>query len=273
MDRKNINFTTKTKDGKEIELQVVKPGSDVLQKAQIIYASTWQKSINHDPPLLLRAKLDKVLRQQGLWSDDKDNQRTRLLREIRDKRLALVKGGVSTNQAVEDALSIMKLQNELNKLLAERNRIDANTAEAQADNAQFNFLVSECTLNFTNGERYFSSYKDYVDRASESTARDAANQMMYLLYDLDEKASEHSPENVLLKKLGRMDEKGRLVKNDKPVDIDGRYVDDEGKYVDEQGDFIDEDGFKVDKYGYPVVTDTQPFVDENGVSIDISFQE
>ena len=272
-ERTKITFTTKDKNDKEISLDVRKPSAEHIQRAQIVYASTWQQCINNNPPLLLRAKLDKVLRSQGLWDDDKDNKQKELLRKIRDDQLKILKGGLSVDQGVQLSLGILKSRGELNRLLAERNRLDANTAEAQADNAQFNFLVSQCTVFSTTGDVYFANYQDYLSRSSEQAAREAAEKLMTLIYDIKEDAEDHRPEVIFLKNVKRMNDKGQLVKNDKLTDLDGKYINEDGQYIDENNNLVDEDGTPIDAYGVPIFNseNSQPFVDEAGNSVSINF--
>ena len=267
-------FKTLDKDNKtELVLDVVKPSGKLYQEAQVIYAAAWQKAVNNKPPLILRAKVDKVLREQGLWDDDKDNEEKRLVKEIGEAQRRLKKGGMSVDDGRVLAIKIMKLRNEFMNLISQRNRIDANTAEAFADNSQFNFLVSQCTVYNTTGERFFASYEDYLERSDEQAARDAASKLMSLIYDIDDNAENQRPEIKFLKKMKLMDDQGRLT-NEKGefVDEDGNKVDKEGRRVNENGQLIDLDGNLINEKGQYIVEGT-PFLDKDGNPIDFTFDE
>ena len=58
----------------------------------------------------------------------------------------LAKGGIPLSQAKTYAIEMQKLREELKELITEKTTLDAHTAEGQADNAKFNFLVSACVV-------------------------------------------------------------------------------------------------------------------------------
>ena len=63
-----------------------------------------------------------------------------------------------------------KLRDDLRELISSRTNLDNNTAEGQADNARFNYLVSCCLVYSDNKKGYFNSYEDYLNRSSEEIA-------------------------------------------------------------------------------------------------------
>jgi hypothetical protein len=118
------------------------------------------------------------------------------------------------------------------------------TAYGQAQNASFDYLISQCVVYNDSGKQYFSSYDDYVARKGDDDANECAQKFYELLYNrISDDAIQSLPENQFLKEFGFVDDKMRLI-NDK-----GQLVDDNGRLVDEDGNWINDEGKKIDFYG------------------------
>jgi hypothetical protein len=142
--------------------------------------------------------------------------------------------------------------------------LDSHTAEGQADNARFNYLVSACVVYKNNGNKYFKNYEDYLNRASDPVSFIAAQKLASIMYGLDSDFEKKLPENKFLLKykfvndnLELVDNKGRL------IDASGRLIDQNGRFINEEGKFIDKDGNLVDESG-DFLVEFQPFLDDNG---------
>jgi hypothetical protein len=161
-----------------------------------------------------------------------------------------------------------KDREEIRSLISVRTSLDNHSAEGQADNARFNYLVSVC-LVYNNHEKqpYFQSMEDYLNRSNEEVAIVGAQHLASMLYGLDNDYELNLPENKFLKKYKFIDDKLRYInKEGKLTDYEGRLVDENGRYVDSEGNFVDKFGNRVDKDGEYVV-DTQPFLDDDGTPI------
>ena len=200
---------------------------------------------------------------------DKEKQAkyTELQEELLAGEKKLAKGGFSITEAKKLALKMRDIRADLRDLISVRTSLDNHSAEGQADNARFNYLVSVCVVYKDNEKPYFKDLEDYMDRATDPVALSGAQKLANLIYGLDNNYEKNLPENKFLKKYKFVNDDLRFIdKNGRTVDSEGRLVDSKGRYIDTDGNYVDKDGNRVDADG-EYVFDTQPFLDDNGVPI------
>lgn len=249
-------------DNKEVVFLVKSPSLGDQKEANKIYNTAFSDAVK--AKALVRAKLDDVLVEQGLWDTHKQEKFNKLQNNILEGERLLAKGGISLKQAKNHALNMRRYRAELRDLIAVKTNLDTHTAEGQADNARFNYLVS-CSLVYNDSkEPYFKGYEDYLNRAADPVAVLAAQHLAAMLYGLDSDYEEKLPENKFLKKYKFVDSNLRLV-NEKGqlVDEDNRLIDERGRFINESGQFVDKGGNLVDKDGEYLVEFT-PFLDDSG---------
>jgi hypothetical protein len=157
-----------------------------------------------------------------------------------------------------------QVRDEIRDLISVRTSLDNHSAEGQADNSRFNYLVSVCVVYNDTKEPYFSSLEDYLNKSTEEVAIKGAQNLANMLYGLDNDYEGNLPENKFLKKYKFIDDKLRLVdKKGRLIDKDGRLIDESGRFIDDNGNFVDKYGNPVDKDGEYIV-EQQPFLDDNG---------
>lgn len=255
-------------DGNNVTLAVVSPSLDDQREATKVYNTAFSDALK--AKAVVRAKLDDLLVEQGLWDDKKQNKFTELQSQILDGERKLAKGGISLSEAKTVALNMKKIREELRELISVKTNLDTHTAEGQADNARFNYLVSACTVYNDNKKRYFKSYDDYINKSADLVAITAAQNLAGMLYGLDADYETKLPENKFLKDYKFVDEKLRLVnKEGKLVDENGRLIDENGRFINEKGEFVDKDGNIVTKDGEYVV-EFSPFLDDDGKPVVVS---
>lgn len=258
---KTKTFTV-TVDGVEKEFLVRSPSLNDQREAQKVYNQAFTDAIKSKS--VVRAKLDDLLEDQGLWNDEKQAKFTGLQKELLDGEKRLAKGGFSLNEAKDLAIKMKAVRDEIRELISVRTSLDNHSAEGQADNARFNYLVSSCVVYNDSKQAYFNNMEDYLNKASDQVAILGAQNLANMLYGLDNDYESNLPENKFLKKYHFIDEKLRLIdKKGRLIDADGRLVDDKGRYIDEEGNYIDKYGNKVDNEGEYIV-EAKPFLDENG---------
>lgn len=254
-----------TLDSKEVELCVVRPNVKQRQEGQKIYNKAFRDAV--ESGAILRGKVNNVMREQNLWDDNKEAEYRKLLEKINGAERKIKSGGIKLNQAKDLALEMRKDRAELRALTSERSSLDNNTAEGQADNAQFNYWVSSCTVYSETGKTYFSNYEDYLNRDDDPATGQAAGSLAMLLYNLDPDYEKKLPENQFLAKYNFVDEELHLVdKTGRRVDSEGRLVNKDGRYINEAGELIDINGNRVNEEGDYVV-DFSPFLDDEGKPI------
>lgn len=258
-------FFKATVDGKEIELEIKAATLADQRESQKVYNQAFSDAVKSGS--IVRAKLDDLLKEQGLWDDKKEIQFKTLQKQILDNEKKLAKGGISLKAAKNVAVQTQKLRDNLRDLISVKTNLDSHTAEGQADNARFNYLVSSCVVYKNNGNKYFKNYEDYLNRSSESVSILAAQKLASIMYGLDNDFEKKLPENKFLIKykfvnndLQLVDDQGRL------VDEEGRLIDKNGRFINEEGKFVDKDGNLVDESGDWLV-EFEPFLDDDGKPI------
>ena len=249
-------------DGKEKTFTVRSPSLVDQREAQKAYNTAFTDAIKSNS--VVRAKMDDVLEDQGLWNKDKQNKYEKLQEQLLEGEKRLAKGGFSLIEAKKLALKMRNTRLEIRDLISVRTSLDNHSAEGQADNARFNYLVSACVVYKENDKPYFKDLEDYMNRMDDPVALAGASKLANIIYGLDNDFEKGLPENKFLKKYKFVNDDLRFIdKQGRTIDSEGRLVDENGRYIDEQGNFVDKDGNKVDAEGEYVV-DAKPFLDDDG---------
>ena len=249
-------------DGKEREMMIRSPSLQDQKEATKVYNVTFNEALKAKS--VVRAKLDDLLVEQGLWDNIKQAKFTDLQNKILEGEKKLAKGGIPLSEAKKAALEMRKTREDLRDLISVKTNLDTHTAEGQADNARFNYLVSACTVYSDTKEPYFKSFEEYNNRSADPVAILAAQNLANMLYGLENDYEEKLPENKFLKQYKFVDAKLRLVnKEGKLVDEQGRLIDENGRFINDTGQFVDKDGNVVDEQGDYVV-EFSPFLDDEG---------
>lgn len=249
-------------NGQEINLAVRSPTLQDQREATKYYNIAFSDALK--AKAVVRAKLDDLLVEQGLWDNTKQTKFSELQGKILDGERKLAKGGISLSEAKSTAIEMRGLRAQLRDLISVKTNLDTHTAEGQADNARFNYLVSSCTVYNDSQKPYFNSYDDYMNKSNDSVAVSAAQNLAGMLYGLDNDYEEKLPENKFLKQYKFVDDKLRFInKKGQLVDEDGRLVDENGRFINEEGKFVDKNGNLVDNDGEYIV-DFKPFLDDEG---------
>jgi len=258
-----LTRTFKTEvNGKDTELLIKSPSLADQREATKVYNQSFSEALK--AKAVVRAKLDDLLIDQGLWDDKKQEKFTDLQNKLLEGERILAKGGISLSQAKATALEMKQNREKLRDLISVKTNLDTHTAEGQADNARFNYLVFACTVYNETKERYFSSYEDYINKSIDPVAILAAQNLAGLLYGLDNDYEEKLPENKFLIDYKFVDNKLRLINKDgKLVDEQGRLIDEFGRFINAQGELVDKNGNPVNSDGDYIV-EFKPFVDDEG---------
>lgn len=258
---------TKTEEWQDCEFSVIEPSLQQQNEASKVYNRTFRDSL--ESGAILRASLTDYMEKQGLWSKEKEAQYNEIQEEIRKADRKLKRGGINLSEAKKIALSMSDDRAKLRELIAERTSLDSNTAEGQADNERFNYLVSCCVVYKGTKKAFFKNFAHFKNNNAIQVALKGAQVLANMMYNLDEDFEKTLPENEFLIKYNLADENLRL------IDKEGRFITREGRLVDELGYYVDEEGNRVDVDGSPVTEvgepdeEFSPFVDdETGVLFD-----
>lgn len=259
-------------DGRKVSFEVRRPDPKVKQKSNLVYARTFRQLVKPEDGqagAIVRPALESVMREQKLWDDAKQAKYEELFKELQQGSKRLQEGGFKLKEARELAINMRRWRAEMNQLMSKRNELDLNTAEAQSEQARFNYLVSACTV-YEDGKPYFKNEEDYATRPDDDpVASKAASLFGQLYYGIDDDFYQKLPENAFLLKwkfcregdLHLINEKGDL------INADGKRVDEDGNLLDKDGKIVDEDGNHRNKDGTFAV-EHKPFLDDNGVPVE-----
>jgi len=249
-------------ENKETTFLVKSPSLQDQREATKVYNQSFSEALK--AKAVVRAKLDDLLVEQGLWDNEKQAKFTELQNEILENERKLAKGGIPLSDAKQLALNMRKTREDIRDLISVKTNLDTHTAEGQADNARFNYLVSACTVYNDTKDPYFKNYEDYNNRTADPVALLAAQNLAGMLYNLENDYEEKLPENKFLKQYKFVDEKLRFInKEGKLVDEKNRLIDENGRFINEKGEFVDKNGNLVDSKGDYVV-EFSPFLDDDG---------
>lgn len=249
-------------DGVDKEFLVRSPTLENQREGQKVYNQAFTDAIKSKS--VVRAKLDDLLEDQGLWNKEKQAEFNTLQKQILEGEKKLAKGGFSLSEAKELAVEMRGLRDKIRDLISVRTSLDNHSAEGQADNSRFNYLVSVCVVYNDTKQPYFNNMEDYLSRSTDKVAILGAQNLANMLYGLDNDYENNLPENKFLKKYKFVDDKLRLVdKKGRLIDAEGRLIDENNRFIDEQGNFVDKFGNRITDEGEYVV-DSQPFLDDDG---------
>jgi hypothetical protein len=266
-DKKKEIFKVEKKDGdgkvtKVTEYAVLTPRPQDGREAQKVYNETFAAALKSGG--LLRERVSTYMREQGLWSDEKEAKQKALIEELNRLELKLQRGGIKLTEAREIALDMRRTRIKLRDLISKRNELDVNTVEGQAENARFNALVARCLVYNETGEPVYKDVDDYLTNGADEAAFRGAQALASIMFQLDKDHESSLPENQFLSRFKFIDEELRLINSDgKLCDADGKLINEEGHYVDAEGNLVDIDGNLVNEEGNYVV-DQQPFLDDDG---------
>lgn len=262
---KQIKFAITTGEGEEKKVTnylVTVPDAKQRQEGQKVYNRAFSDAVSSGA--LIRAKLQDFMEEQGLWNEGKEKEFKELQDKILKAERKLAKGGFALSEAKALSLEVRKLRNQMRELIASRTELDVHTAEGQADNARFNFWVSDCLVYNDTKKPVYGGVDEYLNSSTNEVAIQGAQALAKLMYGLTEDFESKLPENQFLKEFNFVDDELRLINEDGHlVDESGRLIDDTGRYINEKGEKVDRDGNPLDEDGN-YAFERKPFLDDSG---------
>ncbi len=218
------------KDGNTVKTLLRQPTAQDYRDSQVQYNETFRKAL--DSGALLRQKLTDYMTDQGIWDEDKQKDNDKFIDDISGREEALKGGGIRLSEAKEIALELRELRAKFRELLSEKNALDANSAEGQADNARFSELIRLCILDPATKTPRFPDQNAYDTNADEPWVVEAASDLAGMIYGLDPNYDKNLEENKFLKEFKFVDEELRFVNDEGHlVDIEGRLVNQDGRFI------------------------------------------
>lgn len=218
------------KDGNTVKVLIRMPTPQDYRDSQLEYNKAFRKAL--DSGALLRQKLSDYMEAQGIWDEEKEKKNQEYIKDIQKKEEKLKGGGIRLSEAKQIAIELKALRDEFRSFLAEKNSMDSNSAEGQADNARFSELVRLCTLNPSTEKPWFPNQSDYDASSDQPWVVEAASELASMIYGLDPDYDNSLEENKFLKEFNFINEDLRYVDSDGHLtDVDGRLVNEEGRFI------------------------------------------
>lgn len=249
-----VNGKTITK-----KLSVKRPSGQDGVEAQKAYSKAWNEAFASKA--ILRSQVPAELITRGIWSEEKEKRSVELAKSIQKDCDKIEAGGFKLSEAIDIAVAVKEKREEFNRLILEKNSIDNNTVEGQAEMARINYLISVCTVYTITDKRYYDNLADYYNKADEKATREAANRFMELVYGLDSNYEHKYPENKFLLDYKVIDKNLHFLKDGKAVDKrgeDARLINEFGQWINEAGELVDADGKPIESK-----VKQAPFIDDN----------
>lgn len=203
---KKVKTITVKKDGQEVKVVIKKPSREQVRKARIYSSRVLKEAVAGGA--MLRSNIEQYLKDSGEWTEEQAKKLSELSQKIIDGEKQLARGGVTEDgkpftleQAKELAFNMRKWRAEQIALLARQQELDSYTAEGQADNAFFDYLVYACSFK-EDGSKFFVSIDDYLENADEDYAFEISSAVAEMVYDYDPEREKERPENKFLREYG-----------------------------------------------------------------------
>lgn len=246
-------------DGKKYDVRV--PGTRDLQEAKQVYSVALRKAL--DDGSMFRDRLDDHLRKQGIWDDEKQKQYIKHVNVLSGGEEKLRNGGIKLSEGKQIALDMRFARLLLQELLSIKQDLDSSTAEGQAENERFNYLIIKCLVYNDSGKQVYNSVDEFLEGGSSEVAINGAIKFSAIYHNIDENFEAELPENKFLLTYELCNEDLHLINKDgKKIDTRGNLVDDDGNVVNESGNKLDEDKVEakpfLDDDGKPIVLKTEP---------------
>lgn len=218
---------------------------------------------------ILSNQVYNLMKANGVWTDEKDQEVKDITRKIEEKIRLLSRGKSDEVPSIAKLREIIvkevkPLRSKQFELLGESRQYEGLTVESIASQAETDYLVYKSTFDQTDGkdDQVFSSVEDVQARSSEPVTQEAETQLGILIGTINPNWIMELPENKILKKHKLIDDKGRYVLNGKIVNVDGKEINEEGYLIDGDGCLVNEFGDKIDKEGN--LLESVPFDEESG---------
>jgi len=217
-------------EGNEVKVLLRQPTPQDYRDSQIEYNKAFTGALKSKAPL--RQKIVSIMREQNIWDDDKQRQHDQLITEISSYEDKLKGGGIRLSEAREVALLLREKREDFRELLSEKNALDQNSAEGQADNARFSELIRLCMLDPNTKKPCFIDQKAYDSQAEQPWVVKAASELAGMIYGLDPDYDKNLEENKFLKEFNFVNEELEFINEEgHTVDSEGRLINEDGRYI------------------------------------------
>jgi hypothetical protein len=165
-------FTSKDKSGKELSLKFVRPSQSIIAQGDLKFRENFSKAFRAG--VLVNAEVTKMLRERGMWDDEKDKEVASTRTEIMDLEDKLESDLSLSNEDGEKLVArIRELRLNLSRLNSVYTNLVDNTCESIGGEARNQFFAANCVVDAKSGARIFKNLEDFLARLDETVALDS----------------------------------------------------------------------------------------------------
>jgi hypothetical protein len=174
-------FTSKDKDGEEVEIKFNDLNQVVLSRGDFIYREYFSKAIRSG--VMTNAEALKILKDREIWGESQEKEVVDLqvkLFELENKLKEQKKRDATSLTLYDEIKQVRKDLQQANNV---RSNVLDNTAESMAAEMRTQFFASECSVYNNTGKRVFGDLKDFLARLDEQVATDCYRQALIINYE------------------------------------------------------------------------------------------
>lgn len=177
--------------GESVKISTRKPTNQEIEISDMEYSRAFTNAVIAG--LLPQETLENALRQRGILSAEKDEQRALQSEVVSSLEEELENAPAEEKQEVADRLKDARAK--LFEMRQERSRLLSHSAEAKASNAQRDSIVSQVTEYAKNGAKVWRSIDDFMNETDANIVFRATYEYMTFANGLPSDFIEQLPEN------------------------------------------------------------------------------
>lgn len=196
-------FTSKNKAGEPVSLKFVRPNQSIVAKGELKAKEAFSKAFRGG--VLVNSEVMKVLRERGIWDEEKDKEVLDIRRQILELEKTLENDTSLSNEDGEKVvLDIKQLRLKLATINSVYTTIVDNTCESLASEARNQLYAALCVADM-KGNKVFKDFEDFTGRLDEQVALDSYREAVIagleesLNVELPSDLTSHYTENKWLK--------------------------------------------------------------------------
>jgi hypothetical protein len=174
-------FTSKDKDGGEVEVKFNDLNQVVLSRGDFIYREYFSKAIRAG--VMTNAEALKILKDRDVWGETQEKEVVDLQVQLYELESELKKRDKRDATSLSLYDRIKEVRRDMQRASNVRSNVLDNTAESMAAEMRTQFFASECSVYNNTGQRVFSDLKDFLARLDESVATDSYRQALIINYE------------------------------------------------------------------------------------------
>ena len=138
------------------------PSKEITLRAEVEEDRIMRRA--KEDKIITEVEMDKVMRDKRIWTEVDDEKVAEIREKITKWTLKTLDPDISGTSKEYAKELLAKLEEDIFKVEAKRERMLANTAERKARQAKYNFMAWACSYNPETSERYWENYLTFYEK-------------------------------------------------------------------------------------------------------------